>query len=142
MKLVLIIVILCALAIGILILILSGISFVGKNKNRIVERLGEFYKVLGPGLHYCHPFVLRVVGTYSLQKQSMVLKLKTFVIEVEYQIADAKKYHYSGHCFDEWMKDSLNELSEAEEIKTTILDYASDVGIEIISLNIYSNNSN
>lgn len=54
-----------------------GVWVVRQQTNCIVERLGRFRKVLGPGLHFVIPFVDRVSKPLSLRIEQLDIDVET-----------------------------------------------------------------
>ena len=64
--LVFIIILLCSIALGFLILCITGIDIVGKNRVYVVEKLGIFNKLLTTGIHFNFPLIYQIVGKYNV----------------------------------------------------------------------------
>lgn len=84
-----------------LITLLSGIFTVKQQTSALVERLGKFHSVKGPGLHFKIPFLDRIAGRVSLKIQQLdvVVETKTkddvFVrlrVSVQYRILSQQIY--------------------------------------------------
>ena len=63
-----------------LIIISLGLFVVKQQTNGIVERLGKFHSVRGPGLHFKIPFIDRLTGRVNLKTQQLdvMVETKTF----------------------------------------------------------------
>lgn len=60
-----------------LIIVLSGIFTVKQQTAALMERLGKFQSIKGPGLHFKIPFVDRVAGRMSLRVQQLDVLVET-----------------------------------------------------------------
>lgn len=88
--LVFIIILLCSIALGFLILCITGIDIVGKNRVYVVEKLGIFNKLLTTGIHFNFPLIYQIVGKYNVNIIKAQNKINDYEIEVEYKISDVK----------------------------------------------------
>lgn len=138
MGMLLLIVVAISLAVGAIILVLCGITKVKKDHAKVIEVAGNFHEVLMGGIYFRHPFLHHVVGNYSLLLQKTTIVLNNFSLDIEHKIIDVKKYHYSGHCFIEWISEKLNDVIDKDVLANTILIEAENCGVEIESLNIYA----
>jgi len=134
----LLIIVAVSLAIGSIILVLCGITRVKKDHAKVIEVAGNFHEVLKEGIYFRHPFLHHVVGDYSLLLKKTVIKLNNFSLEIEHKIIDPKMYHYSGHCFIEWISEKLNDALDKDDLSNSILSEAEKCGVEIESINVYA----
>ena len=80
--LVFIIILLCSIALGFLILCITGIDIVGKNRVYVVEKLGIFNKLLTTGIHFNFPLIYQIVGKYNVNIIKAQNKINDYEIEV------------------------------------------------------------
>ena len=126
--LVFIIILLCSIALGFLILCITGIDIVGKNRVYVVEKLGIFNKLLTTGIHFNFPLIYQIVGKYNVN-----------IIKAQNKISDVKKYHYSQK---EYLKEVELQFEKVdnispEEIQNILIDKANLLGVEIINIKIF-----
>lgn len=72
----------------------------------IVERMGKYYKTLGPGIHVCIPVIDKIAATVTTKVQYMessdqpVISLDNETLigryRLSFQITDPQMYHYSA----------------------------------------------
>lgn len=137
--LVFIIILFCSIALGFLILCITGIDIVGKNRVYVVEKLGIFNKLLTTGIHFNFPLIYQIVGKYNVNIIKAQNKINDYEIEVEYKISDVKKYHYSQK---EYLKEVELQFEKVdnispEEIQNILIDKANLLGVEIINIKIF-----
>ena len=130
--LVFIIILLCSIALGFLILCITGIDIVGKNRVYVVEKLGIFNKLLTTGIHFNFPLIYQIVGKYNVNIIKAQNKINDYEIEVEYKISDEKEYLKEV----ELQFEKVDNISP-EEIQNILIDKANLLGVEIINIKIF-----
>ena len=130
--LVFIIILLCSIALGFLILCITGIDIVGKNRVYVVEKLGIFNKLLTTGIHFNFPLIYQIVGKYNVNIIKAQNKINDYEIEVEYKISDVKEYLKEV----ELQFEKVDNISP-EEIQNILIDKANLLGVEIINIKIF-----
>ena len=77
-----------------IVVIMAGVKVVPQSETRVVERLGRFHSVLGPGLNFIVPFVDRPKTIYtrrietSIGNHTVVRTTATPVIDLREQVYD------------------------------------------------------
>ena len=77
-----------------IVVIMAGVKVVPQSETRVVERLGRFHSVLGPGLNFIVPFVDRPKTIYtrrietSIGNHTIVRTTATPVIDLREQVYD------------------------------------------------------
>ena len=79
--------------IGILVFARS-LKVVPANQRYMIERLGKFQSVAGPGLIVVLPLVDRVAARYSLDVQELRVPHERREVVIRYRILDPAKAHY------------------------------------------------
>lgn len=131
---ILLLIIIICIIIAIFLIILSGLFYVKKDYAAVFEKMYSFYAVKGKGIYFFTPFFIRRVGYYSLEANHIKINLKNFDVFIKYKIEDVKKFHYSGHCFNEVISEELRKIDDNFEnlINTTAEKY----GIKIMLIKI------
>jgi len=89
-------------AIGLFILLLaSSIFIVNQQTAAVVQRLGKFHYIAGPGLHFRIPIIDQVAGRENLRVQQLNVKVETktednvfvhVIVSVQYRVLPEKVY--------------------------------------------------
>lgn len=129
------IVVSCAIFIGLLFIIFSGTFYIKKDQVGVFEKLYKFYVVRNHGLHMMAPFITRCVGRYPSSIQRIKFSLEKYDVYIVYQIEDFKSYHYNGHNFKEYLLENLKSIEE-KDIEDYIKKEAIPYGIQIQEIKI------
>lgn len=122
----------CSVAVGLLILVLSGLTYVRANQVAVVEQAGVFNRLLTSGFSYNFPLRYRIVGRYETQPQRACARFNSYALEITFCIADAKAYHYAGHCFLERLEEVLGGAADRPaEFEELILATAAEYAVEV-----------
>lgn len=124
-----------ALALGLIILIASGISHVKDGETIVTERALRFRHILHKGWHYVIPFVENRVGRYSLSPTTVEAAFAAYRVRLTYRIVDPKAYHYAGHDFTARLSAILDKTG-ADRAEEAITGLADRYGIEVIAVEI------
>ena len=77
-----------------IVIIMAGVKVVPQSETRVIERLGRFHSVLGPGLNFIVPFIDRPKTIYTrrientIGNQTVVRMTATSVIDLREQVYD------------------------------------------------------
>ncbi len=135
----LIIIIPSVIVLGILIILLTGVYHVKKDRIYIIEKYNQFDRTLTSGWYYLLPLIYRRAAFYSLKNQYRVIKLENGkYIKVTYKIVDVKTYHYKAIQIDIYLKQITKDKDDIT------FDYLKDefnkIGIELIKIEQFINN--
>ena len=93
-----------AIAVIVLVLVISNIHFVQQSRSYVIERLGGFHTVWGVGPHFKVPFIDRIARRVSLKEQVLdyppqpVITKDNVTMQIDtvvyFQITDPKLYTY------------------------------------------------
>lgn len=122
------IVALIAIALGIILMILTGFIHVKKGYIAIIEKLGVYHGTYKPGFHYFAPFVYRRVGMYKNSPSEIELTINATIIRIKIVVLDFKKYHYATKSF----MDIVNTLKSKNY--STIEIFINELQDELINI--------
>lgn len=121
------------LLLGIILYLITGFLFIGKNRVGIIERVGKYIGTFGPKLYYFGPLIYRRVGYYRLGETSQTLIIDRQKYIVKYEIQNFKTWHYIGnHDTLGIVKASLND--KEKDLSKLLIDRFKMVGVRFISL--------
>ena len=93
-----------ALIVLVLVIVISGITFVQQSRAYVIERLGAFHTVWGVGPHFKVPFIDKIARRVSLKEQVLdyppqpVITKDNVTMQIDtvvyFQITDPKLYTY------------------------------------------------
>lgn len=127
------IVALIAIAIGVILMALTGVIHVKKGYIAIIEKLGEYHGIYESGFHYFTPFVYRRAGMYKKAPSEIELTINKTIIRIKIVIIDYKKYHYTPKSFMN-VVDTLknNNYTEIENFISELQNELTSIGCSLI----------
>ncbi len=131
-----------------LVILLMGLNtkIVQANKAIVIERIGQFLKIIDkPGFYFTIPVIDRVVQTVPLDVQDKKFiidvpeNLKKYTLALKYQIFDVKLFVYGELDSLSKLKDYIKEHANldndiSEEDIHLVSEYAEGLGIRIIKM--------
>lgn len=126
----------------------------------IVERLGKYYKTLGPGMHVCVPIIDSIAATVPTKVQYMESSDQPVIssdnetlmgkYRLSFQVTDPKIYHYSasrtlvaieiltwkvmrevfGNLSAEYIRSNYDEVRKTAVL--TLFDAAEQFGVGVV----------
>ncbi|MBE0701448.1 MAG: hypothetical protein IH571_07155 [Acholeplasmataceae bacterium] len=148
------------LIIGVLLLFFLSLNFkiIPKNKHAIVERFGQFHRIIKSGFYFLTPFFDRICYVASIEPNFRKLNVSAtspgdgrFQVQIKYQtiICDIRAFYYEskqnfseidvkikdivkekiGNMQRELVKTSLDDIKDA--IVENLQVIAVDIGVEI-----------
>lgn len=121
-------IVLIAIAIGIILMILTGFIHVKKGYTAIIEKLGAYHGTYKSGFHYFAPFVYRRVGMYKNSPSEVELTINKTIIKIKIVVLDFQKYHYASKSYT----DVINDL-KIKDYKNIDL-FISELQSELINI--------
>ena len=111
------------LLLGVGIFFLSGVYKVKKNQMMLVEKVEQFYKIVGPGTYFFMPIIYKRKGVYTITPMEKNIHIENGRnLIITYQVEDVKLYHYTKESIEEKVNEANNNNSEmSNEILTNTL---------------------